>query len=215
METSPGRGLQIATGVARSTQEGLLILHADSRPSPAMVEELSSFMALEPDRQRFYAPTLFRLRFDHDTPLLRIYARAARIESVLTSFGDQGLLIGRDTYERIGSIRPIPLFEDVDFLRRARRSATLRKSSAEITTSARRFAADGVIRTQWRNMLLLFSFLRGGDPVRLERKYRSRTYTGNSHISGRTDVEPRGHPNLVEWKTFENLSTKQNGEEEQ
>ena len=213
LTTSAGRGRQIALGAEHARGNALLILHADSTASAAMLRELCAFLGRDPAVQRTYAPRLFRLRFDERSPLLRLYARLARIESITTSFGDQGLLIGRDVYRQIGPIMPLPLFEDVEFLRRARRHSTITLSEAEITTSARRFRKLGVIRTQLRNIWLMTCYLLGADIERLARNYRTRHSVEQTHMTGRTAEKRRIREKTTHPAASTLLSTTQNGEE--
>lgn len=167
-----GRGSQLRRGCAVATGDALLLLHADSLPSVAMLREIEAFLELDRGRRKEYEPLLFRLQFRDARFPYRLYQWGAGRESLFTSFGDQGLLIGIETYRQIGPIEPIPLFEDVEFLRRARRRGTLRKSSSPITTSDRRFRENGPIITQLNNLRLLLLYLLGVDPGTLERGYR-------------------------------------------
>ena len=55
-------------------------------------------------------------------------------------YGDQGLLISRALLRRIGGVRPLPLMEDVDLVRRAERNPELqirRTGAIPVITSAR------------------------------------------------------------------------------
>jgi hypothetical protein len=69
-------------------------------------------------------------------------------------YGDQGLLISKRLYDRIGGFRPLTLMEDVDLVRRlGRRRIHLLRSRA--VTSARRYRAEGYFRRMLRNLTCL------------------------------------------------------------
>ena len=173
-----GRGFQLRRGCAEATGDGLLLLHADSVPSTSMLKEIEAFLLLDRRCRREYGPTLFQLQFRDARFLYRLYQWGAKRESIFTSFGDQGLLVGVEAYQEIGPIRPISLFEDVEFLRRARRHGTIRKSSSPIITSDRRFRENGVVVTQLNNLRLLILYMLGVDPETLQKRYRRRKGMG-------------------------------------
>jgi hypothetical protein len=103
----------------------------------------------------------FRLRFDRDHWLLRVYGFLTRVDTVLTRFGDQGIAIRRDFYRRLGGFPPWSHLEDVHLLQRARRITRVHSFPAEVTTSARRFEREGLVRAQMRNALVLLGYLCG------------------------------------------------------
>ena len=135
-----GRGGQLHRGAEIATGERLLFLHADSLLSPKAIEAIQQSL----HNPRFQI-ALFRLRFDCDDIIYRIYAFFARFDSIWTTFGDQGILINKELYEQLGGFSDLPILEDVDLLRRARRRGRIKKFSASITTSARRFEREGQV----------------------------------------------------------------------
>jgi hypothetical protein len=74
----------------------------------------------------------FRLRFDREHPMLRLYAWCSRFDSVWTTFGDQGYLIRRSVFEAVGGFPNWPLFEDVELPRRVRRLPGLSGSHSQV-----------------------------------------------------------------------------------
>ncbi|MCM0019399.1 MAG: glycosyl transferase family 2, partial [Tagaea sp.] len=86
-------------------------------------------------------------------------------------YGDQGLLIARAAYEKLGGYRPLPLMEDVDFVRRIGR-ANLRALDGLATTSAARYERDGWWLRPLRNLLCLALWRAGVAPGTIARLYR-------------------------------------------
>lgn len=162
-----GRGRQCRAGAHAATTPWLLFLHADTYLPDSAASVLQQFVDSEPPRI-----ATFRLRFDRAGRFLRLCAWCTRFDSVLTRFGDQGILVHRSLYDELGGFPPWPLFEDVEFLRRARRLGRIASLPAAVTTSARRFDAEGTVRRQWRNGRLLARFLRGEHPEALAAEYR-------------------------------------------
>ncbi len=165
--TQPGRGLQCRAGAAAARGSILLFLHADSVLPGDAAQVLATFFA----RPRVQIGT-FRLAFDDPHPFLRVSSWFTRFDSVFTRFGDQGIVVRREFYERIGGFPPWPLFEDVELLRRARRVTRVHSFPAILITSARRFRERGPVRQQARNARLLLRFLAGAKPEDLAREYR-------------------------------------------
>ncbi len=160
------RGKQLRAGADVASGEWLLFLHADTRvESPAA-------QAADEYRSRADAQlAMFRIRFDAPNLLLSFSSWFTRFDSVFTRFGDQGILIRRSWYDRLGGFSPWPLFEDVDFIRRSRRLRAIDVLAASVITSARRFERSGVVRQQVRNAWLLIRFMMGASPDKLCRHY--------------------------------------------
>ena len=165
--TAPrGRGPQLAAGAAAARGEVLLFLHADT----LLPADAAAVLAAAFARPAVSVGT-FRLRFDAGGFFLRACASCSRLDSVFTRFGDQGIAVRRDFYVALGGFPAWPLFEDVEFLRRARRVTRVWSFPACVTTSARRFRRHGALRQQWRNARLLLRFLAGASPHALAAEY--------------------------------------------
>src|SRR5690606_30994271 len=87
-------------------------------------------------------------------------------------FGDQGLLVHRSRLARAGGVPDLPLMEDVELLRRLRRSGPVCRLDATLPTSPRRYDAPGGFLAPARNALLLGLFLAGAPAPRLVALYR-------------------------------------------
>lgn len=85
-------------------------------------------------------------------------------------YGDQGLLISRALYDRVGGFAAIPLMEDVELVRRIGRRR-LAPVGAGITASARRYRNGGYIRRPLRNLVCLSLYFAGVAPARIVRLY--------------------------------------------
>ncbi len=166
----PGRGVQLAAGAERAGGEWLLFLHADTRPAHDWPRSVRRFMD---DPDNLYRAAAFTFRLDDDGPAARrLEALVAwRCRRLSLPYGDQGLLISREFYERLQGHAPLPLMEDVDIIRRiGRRRLSLLATDA--VTSARKYRRDGYLLRPLRNLLCLCLYFAGLPPHFIRGLYR-------------------------------------------
>ncbi len=159
-----GRGIQIAAGIAAASRPWLLLLHADTRLAPGW----RAAVHVDPAQAGY-----FRFVLDSAEPAARRLERlvAWRSRVLGMPYGDQGLLIHRDLLRAVGGMKPLPLMEDVDLVRRLGRSRLV-PLNADAVTSARRWQAEGYRRRSARNLLCLSLWFAGLPPRLIQRIYR-------------------------------------------
>jgi len=164
-----GRGTQLAAAAAAATGRALLFLHADTRLQPGWAAAARAFLE-GPDAQRRAA--YFRFVLDDDAPAARRLERAVawRCRALGLPYGDQGLLIGAELYQRLGGYRPLPLMEDVDLVRRLGRGRLTALAPAAVTSAAR-WRRDGYVRRSARNLGCLSLYFLGVPPRVIARIY--------------------------------------------
>jgi rSAM/selenodomain-associated transferase 2 len=164
-----GRGAQLAAGGAAARGDWLVFLHADTRLQAGWAQALR---ALPPE----VVGGAFRFALDPPRPAYRWLEAgvALRCRLFRLPYGDQGLFARRAAYSRVGGFRPLPLMEDVDFVRRLARAGRLAFPSVRAFTSARRFERRGVLATSLHNLRLLALYSAGRAPERLARLYGGR-----------------------------------------
>ncbi|MBX0326230.1 TIGR04283 family arsenosugar biosynthesis glycosyltransferase [Oscillochloris sp. ZM17-4] len=165
-----GRGPQCNAGAARATGEALIFLHADTR-LPAEAFPLLRQILADPSIQA----AKFRLSFDSGDWLLAIAARLMWPDSLLTSYGDQGIVIRRELFAELGGFPDWPLFEDVRLFELARARTDIYVVPAEVVTSARRFEANGVIPQLLHDLWLWLQYVAGVSPHEIARSYTFQT----------------------------------------
>ena len=172
LQTRPGRGHQLHAGAMRSSGAVILFLHADAVPAPDMVERLCESVAAGAIggnfRFQFTGPatwykslleTLINLRCRYGIP-----------------YGDQGLFITRSAYMQTPGFADVPLFEEVQLVRSARKLGRFGQLDTPLGVSPRRWERDGWLRRTVHNRLLAVGFMLGISPARLARSYAGRPH---------------------------------------
>ncbi|MCW8306758.1 glycosyltransferase [Acidiphilium sp. PA] len=164
-----GRGAQVSRGIAAAPSAWLLLLHADALPQPGWDDVMSRCIASNRPSLAWYG----RLRLASADPRARLieYGAALRCALLRLPYGDQALLIHRDTLTAIGGMPTLPLMEDVALARRLGR-ARLAPCDMIVLTDAAAYARDGWLRRSLRNLARLARFLAGADAVLLAAQYR-------------------------------------------
>jgi rSAM/selenodomain-associated transferase 2 len=163
-----GRGTQCNVGAAHASGDVVLFLHADTLLPRNGFEILNQYF----ENPQVQVGT-FRLGFDRPHWILKAYTQCTRFDSLFTTFGDRCIVARSSFFRKCGGFPDWPLFEDVRFLQRARARTKVYCFPGAVTTSARRFVNNGLIRQQAFNAWLLLLFLHGIPPEKLARKYEA------------------------------------------
>jgi len=160
-----GRGRQLAAGARAARGDWLLFLHADSRLGP----EATAALRHAVHRPRPFAAAVFRFAIDLPRGWRGFLERGQALREALLGlpYGDQGLLIRRETYQALGGYPDLPIMEDVALIRKLRRHHAIERLSAPLLTSGRRYREGGVLRTWITHSLLLVLYGLGVSPERL------------------------------------------------
>ena len=129
-----GRGTQMVEGAAIARSDWLLFLHPETALEPGWEVEAESFI----DQAQMERPRAAAFRF-----ALEDFSGEARRSEALASlrtglfalpYGDQGLLIPKRLYQKLGGYRALADMEDADLVRRIgrRRLVSLRARAVNI-----------------------------------------------------------------------------------
>ena len=163
-----GRARQMNRGAREASGDVLLFLHADTRLPPTAFADIAG--ALSDPR---YLGGRFDIELDGDHWLLPVVARMISYRSRISKVGtgDQAIFVRRALFERMHGFEDIPLMEDIAFCRALKRLGGVACLRSRVTTSARRWEADGVWRTIFRMWILKLGYLAGIAPARLKKFY--------------------------------------------
>jgi rSAM/selenodomain-associated transferase 2 len=164
----PGRGGQMRMGAKNANGDIVLLLHADTwlppEAGPAAINCL---------RDPLVAGGGFWKVF-RQTPWLMLGSRwrcAVRLLIGRRIAGDQAMFVRRSTLEAVGGVPDMPLMEEFELCRRLRTVGRLALADATVSTSARRFQKQGIVRTYLRMWKVAALYRLGTSPKELLRHY--------------------------------------------
>lgn len=158
------RGAQLRRGAEAVRGEWILFLHADT-----VLED--GWSAPVMDAMKAGQAGHFRLKFDASGFGARWVAGWANLRARLwrLPYGDQGLLVSKEAYLRVGGYPDIPLMEDVAMARALK--SDLAMMPARAVTSWSRYERDGWVKRGVGNLSILLRYALGASPERLARSY--------------------------------------------
>ena len=165
------RGGQLRIGAGKACGEVVILLHADTwlpeEAGRAIMDCLEDpvvvgggFWKMFRERHLINAGSRWRspLLFFLGGPIL----------------GDQAIFVRRAALEKIGGVPDMALMEEFELCRRLRRVGRLKLARATVSTSMRRFAKHGVVRTYLRMGWTMLNYFLGVPPEALLRQYERR-----------------------------------------
>ena len=169
--TRRGRARQLNAGAREAKGDVVVFLHVDTELPPDAVTRIARAV----DDGADYG--WFTVRIASRDPRLRFASRIWSMRSKLfvSSTGDQAQFFRRDFFFRAGAYPPFDLCEDLAILRHARRIGRHTCIDAPVTTSARRWEANGVGRTIAKMWKLRLGYHLGVRPEQLAKEWRALT----------------------------------------
>jgi len=164
-----GRARQMNMGAGAAKGDVLWFVHSDSKV------DKKSLYHIETAVYEGCVGGGFSMFFhDYDTPLMRFIARSSNLRArhMGLYFGDQGIFIKREVFERIGGYPDIPIMEDWEMGLRLKKEGRMDLLDASIGTSGRRFKNGGAFRTLLFMHKIKLLYILGISPEKLSCTYR-------------------------------------------
>lgn len=165
-----GRAAQMNHGAARAQGDVLLFLHADTRLPRDWEEAIIATFS-----NQDHIGGAFQVEFTPKTPFIHLIEVVGHIRNRLSKkfYGDQGIFVRRDTFEKIGGFPDVSLMEDVLFSSQMKQRGTVSLIEHPRTiTSSRRFLRYGIRKTVWTYLKINTLFYLGVSPDKLEKYYK-------------------------------------------
>lgn len=168
-ESSPGRAFQMNLGAKHAKGEILWFVHSDSKV------ECDSLKYITKAIENGCIGGGFELYFyDLDTKFMRFVAKSSSLRAKYLGlyFGDQGIFVRSDVFEKIGGYPRIPLMEDWELGLKLKKLGRMKILKCKIGTSARRFKNGGPFKTLMLMHKIKLLYILGVSPDRLVEIYR-------------------------------------------
>jgi rSAM/selenodomain-associated transferase 2 len=166
-----GRAKQMNAGASMAKGEILIFLHADTELPIHALKKINSLT-----ERKEYVGGAFDLGIKSDKFIFKVIGTLSSLRSRLNRipFGDQAIFIRKEYFSQIGGYKEIPLMEDVELLRRIKKSGNkIWIFYDRVMTSPRRWEKEGVIYCTLRNWSLQTLYFLGVSPDKLIRFYKN------------------------------------------
>jgi rSAM/selenodomain-associated transferase 2 len=158
-------------GASAAKGEILIFLHADTELPMHALKKVQSFT-----ERREYVGGAFDLGIKSDKFIFRMIGTLSSLRSRLNRipFGDQAIFIRSEYFNQIGGYKEIPLMEDVELMRRIKKSKKkIWIFYDRVMTSPRRWEEEGVIYCTLRNWVIQTLYFLGVSPYKLANFYKN------------------------------------------
>jgi len=164
-----GRGRQMNRGASLAHGDILLFLHTDTELPEDAFATISSTIG----KARCVAGC-FDLGIKSERLIFRLIEQIVHMRTRITRipYGDQAIFVKREVFNHLKGYREIPLMEDVDLMKRIKKSGgRICIIPQKVKTSPRRWESEGVVYCTLRNRMLISLYHMGVDPEKLVKFY--------------------------------------------
>jgi rSAM/selenodomain-associated transferase 1/rSAM/selenodomain-associated transferase 2 len=166
VNSEAGRGIQLNAGAAAAAGEILIFLHADTFLPDDAFKLMDEFFSSEKNQI-----CRFLLGFDFNHKQLDLYSSFSKYDTQFTRYGDSAVIVRRFFFNELKGFSDRNIFEDTEFFKRASKVSKVIILNSYVSSSARRFIKDGVIRRQLFNTYLFAGYILNVSENSLSRMY--------------------------------------------
>lgn len=166
-ETVRNRAIQCNAAAQKASGDSFLFLHADISVHPETIKAVEVSL-----RDPSVIGGNFQIVFEGDTAVEQFFTWCYRVRRPFgIYYGDSGVFVRREVFERLGGFKPIPIMDDYEFVRRLERAGRTVCLEPPMLVSGRRWRVQGLFPTlfSWVWIQTLYSL--GVPAERLARWY--------------------------------------------
>ena len=168
LRSPKGRANQMNFAAGQATSDVLWFVHCDS----ILPADAHSQISAAVERGEKWG--CFHIGFDYDGPFMgcNTFFSNRRARRGI-AFGDQGIWVKKDLFEKMGGFPDLPIMEDYEFsLRMGRSGIPICQLPGRIITSGRRYEKRFPLLTMWQMFYLRCLYRRGVDIHEIARRYQ-------------------------------------------
>ncbi len=166
--SNPNRGGQLCKGAKKCDTDWFLFLHSDTLLANNSYKEIKKFIIKNNKNKAAY----FKLKFNEKNKYSLLIENLVYLRNIIfrLPYGDQGLLISKSLYNKIGGFKPMPIMEDIYIIRKiGYRNLYLMNSN--VITDAHKYIEQGWIKRPLLNLTCLLLYFIGYDLNKINKIY--------------------------------------------
>ncbi len=153
------RGVQLNLGAEKVVTNWIFFLHADSILDNTAIEEIYAFISNDKNK---YKAASFKLKFNQKNIYSSFLSKIVifRSKYLKLPYGDQGLIISKVFYNKIGGFKALPIMEDVEIIRNIG-FKNIKILNSYIITDSIRYKSEGWLIRPLINLYCLTLYILG------------------------------------------------------
>jgi rSAM/selenodomain-associated transferase 2 len=137
------RGKQLDEGTRHASHEIFWFLHADTSPVQGSARQIKKLM-----RYDEIVGGNFEIIFEGQSRWVRFLRWVyPYLKNIGLIYGDSAVFVRREVYEKVGGMKHLPLFEDLDLIKRLQKRGRFVRINLPVTTSLRQFDKRSFVLT--------------------------------------------------------------------
>ena len=167
LESVKNRAVQMNKGAEAACGDILLFLHADCLLEQGSLDTIQSYL------NDGYIGGCLSQKIKSRKIVFRCIEASGNIRAKLFKifYGDQAIFVSRDIFLKLSGFDSIPLFEDIIFSKKLKKTGKICVLNKKIYTSDRRWERQGIIKATLINWLITVGFIFGISHKKLKRLY--------------------------------------------
>lgn len=180
-----GRGQQLNAGAENASGDILWFIHADCYPHIDSIKAMRQVLA--EDR---IVGGAFEYNIDQPGLFFRLTEHTSNFKNHLLNlfYGDMGIFVRREIFDKMGGYKNIPLMEDMDFCKRLKDHGRVFILPQRIMTSARRWREEGIMKNMIRNWIIQLFWCCGVSADKMKRWYKFGNEGSEKTVKGKVEV---------------------------
>lgn len=164
-----GRAKQMNLGASLAQGTILYFLHVDTIPPKNFDKIIVNSMSEKSEAG------CFRMKFDSDNLVLKLFSWFTRINHQFCRGGDQSLYISKSLFTKCGGFNEdYIIYEDNEFISRLYKSTKFKVQSHHVMTSARKYEKIGTFKLQYYFGMIHLQKTMGAGPTQLYEYYQKK-----------------------------------------
>jgi rSAM/selenodomain-associated transferase 2 len=162
-----GKGKQLHAGASEAKGDVFWFLHADTMPPNDAIEQIEKALSRDD-----IVGGNFEIKFDGERFAAKFLTWLyPRLRLLGLCYGDSAFFARRDVYLKCGGFPPLPLFEDVELMKRLKQHGNFVHLESVIVSSSRRFEKKSFVLAFARWSLFQVLYWLGVSPHWLAKRY--------------------------------------------